>query len=126
MFLALSAATIFASNALHLLATRAKPHVLLVLMAAAALDVTAAWLKMTVSARHPSTEPFVLPVSLVYTAADVYLAAVVAIQSAFVDRFVWFMVVRFAINLVVVVNCSIAIVRTDELKKNAVPPSPPR
>lgn len=127
IFLALSAASLFASNALHVLATRALPRYVLGFMAAAALDVTAAWLKMTVSAKHPTTEPFVLPISMVYTAADIYLAAVVARQDAIVGRFVWFMGVRFIINLFVTVNYSMAIVQSDEMKKKAaVSGSPPR
>lgn len=125
MFLALSASSIFASNALHLLATRTFPQHILTLMAAGALDVTAAWLKMTVSAKKPSTEPFILPFSLVYTAADIYLAAVIAQRTRFVELFVWFMALRFAINFVVVVSASITIVSIDELKKRPVGHNPP-
>ena len=125
IFLALSAASLFASNALHVLATRSFPQHILTLMAAAALDITAAWLKMTVSTKHPSVEPFILPFSMVYTAADIYLAAVIAKQTSFVELFVWFMALRFIINFVVVITCSMTILGYDDLNKKAVKQTPP-
>lgn len=93
-------------------------------MAAAAVDICAAWLHMTLSAKRPSTEPFVLPKSLLYSAADIYLAAVLARESEVVCRFFWFMAARFVVNSVVLIRCCAAIVAIDEAKKKA--PASPR
>lgn len=124
MFLALSASVLFASNALHMLATRSLQSRLLPLMAAAAVDICAAWLRMTVSAKKASVEPFVLPQSFVYSAADIYLAGAVGRETEVMARFFWFMVVRFGVNLVVLAKCCGDIVARDEEKKKA--PASPR
>jgi len=120
MVLALSAPVLFASNAMHVLATQSAPAWLLQLIGCAAVDVCANWLKMVASAKTPHTDPFAIPLSLVYSAADVFLAALIAKQEAFVALFYPFLGIRLAVNARLLVISAISIVTGDELKKTEI------
>lgn len=89
----------FASNALHVLATRADATKLLQLTLCAAIDVSAGWLRMTVTAKVAVKEPFAIFVALAYSAADIHLAAVVAREAVVQRFFAPFIVLRLMLNL---------------------------
>ncbi|CAN8072482.1 unnamed protein product [Agarophyton chilense] len=115
--LALKAAVLFSSNALHILATRVSPLRFTRLIGCSAMDVSATWLEMTVNAKMPSIHPFAIPFSFVYSAADIYLAAIVAGTQPIVDIFYPFLTLRFVINLRLLLVCSYKIVRNEEMKR---------
>lgn len=90
---------VFSSNALHLLATRADVSRLLQLILCAAVDICGNWLRMTVTAREAVKEPFAIFIALVHSAADIFLAAIVA-RVAIVQRLsAPFMLLRLLLNL---------------------------
>eukprot|EP00177_Eucheuma_denticulatum_P005568 GFKZ01010116.1.p1 GENE.GFKZ01010116.1~~GFKZ01010116.1.p1 ORF type:complete len:317 (+),score=36.38 GFKZ01010116.1:92-952(+) len=114
MVLALSAAVVFASNALHVLATLIAPRMLRVLILCAAVDTSAMWLRMTVVAREPVVEPFVLVFAMLQSAADIFLAGVVGGSEA-LQRLFWpFLGMRFVVNVWLVGASARAIVRREE------------
>lgn len=113
MILALSAAVVFSSNALHVLATLVAPHLLRVLILCAAVDTSAMWLRMTVVAREPVVEPFVLVFAMLQSAADVFLAGVVGGGDS-LQRLFWpFLAARFLVNGVLLLTSAAAIVRRE-------------
>lgn len=113
MVLALSAAVQFSSNSLHLLAAVMFPTRLSSLVGYAVVDVSANWLQMTVHASTPREHPFAIFSSLLYTAADIFLAALIAGKQSFIDVFYPFLPLRFLANLRLLVVCSTAIVNLD-------------
>lgn len=74
---------------------------------------------MAVTAHSPTVEPFVLVITLIHSAADVFLAAIVAHQQAFLNLFFPFLGLRFVLNLRLVIGCTLTVVRRDVIKNQA-------
>lgn len=68
---------------------------------------------MAVSGKEPSVEPFAILVAIVYSAADVFLAAVVARQRAFIELFLPFLVLRSVLNVRLLLISAGSILRID-------------
>lgn len=123
--LGLTAAVLFSSNALHVLASRVDvPHIRLYLVAAA-LQVSAAWLDMSVAtlsanvlpplAYHPLSRVSFIR-SFLDNASDIFLAAIVSKQDQFVGLFILFFWFRMLVDLICIIASSLALFRRDEHK----------
>lgn len=118
--LAVSAAPLFASNALHLLAMRASPSLIPALLVPAALNASAVWLHMAVIARAPTRELLAVPLAILEAAADIFLAARIARWSTiqtFSEPFLWLRVVA---DLRLLLVSAVAVIRRDEAANRRV------
>ncbi|PXF49240.1 hypothetical protein BWQ96_01029 [Gracilariopsis chorda] len=122
--LALRASVLFSSNAIHVLATKASPPRLLSLIACSAIDVSASWLQMADNAKTPSLRPSALLFSLIYSVADVYLAAISAGVQPIINTLYPFLTIRFVLNVRALVISSRNIVWTEQWKRKTTSQSP--
>lgn len=116
--LATSAPFVFASNAMHILASLSDSESILVYLIASATQVTAAWLDMTAAfIRNSTLRRFIIPRAMLDTAADVYLAAIVAKRN---DISRWTMIYfrfRIAVDICRIVTSFATILSRDRSEK---------
>lgn len=116
--LAASAPFVFASNAIHILASRSDSESILVYLIASATQVAAAWLDMTAAfIRNSTLRRFIIPRAMLDTAADVYLAAIVAKRN---DISRWTMIyfrLRIAVDICRIITSFATILSRDRSEK---------
>lgn len=100
-----------------MLAARAAPQFLQILIALAAIDVSAAWLRMTVCAKDDTIEPFAIAQAVVFGASDIWLVGVVADGETLKGLFYAFVVLRCIWNIIVIIRSSTNIIMRDINKK---------
>lgn len=123
--LGLSAPVLFSSNALHVLASRSDDANIRLYVAAAALQFSAAWLDMAVTAHEASLpgvreqryRAFMLASALLDCFGDFFLAAVVADWPPVVDLFYALFCSRLFADALRIVLSSVSIFDRDELRK---------
>lgn len=119
----MAASHLFSSNGLLLVAVRLQPTHLLLYLSAAALQVSAAWLAMTVTASASNTAaavPSLVPlvVAVVDTVADVFLAGVVASIPSLQDTGRPLLCIRVGVDAVRVLYGATVVFAIDERVKS--------
>lgn len=117
VFMTMTAAVLFSSNALHVVATRAQPRALLALTGCAALDISAVWMTMSAACRSPCRDNFPLLSLLVCATCDISLASVIAKYAPLAKALYPTLLCRALLNTVRLSRASSLIVQRDEKRK---------
>ena len=117
-FMALTGAVLFSSNAMHAVASRARPSAIIAITGYAALDIAASWMVMAAGAKSPYKRKLPLFSLFVSAACDVLLASTIAQYIRLARWLSYALMSKAALNVSELTLSSLTIVRRDVMKIN--------